>query len=120
MIFFDGYPTTPTTNDETHMRRSGGKSCTNIDINDDHMISVSKSSFLANKSNSQTFIKCLSNHLMFHDMTCHHTTSDADRYIVIRALEEANTNETVVHAEDTDILVLLLHMTTSHHKRIRG
>ena len=42
IIVFDDYPTHPTTKDEAHMRCSGTATIISVQVQDDHLILVSK------------------------------------------------------------------------------
>ena len=99
IIIFDDYPTHPTTKDEARMRRSGTAAIISI-------------------QNVKQFISILSYHLTARGVTCHHAVADADHLIAKVAIESATESSTVVNAEDTDVLILLLHMTPDNFKDI--
>ena len=118
IVVFDDYPTHPTTKDEAHMRRSGTAPIISIQVQEDHLISVNKKLFMSKKENVKQFISLLSYHLTARGVTCHHAVADADRLIAKVAIESATESSTVVNAEDTDVLILLLHMTPDNTKDI--
>ena len=60
----------------------------------------------------------LSYHLTARGVTCHHAVADADHLITKVAIESATKSFTVVNAEDTEVLILLLHMTPDNTKDI--
>ena len=60
----------------------------------------------------------LRNHLTIAGIDCTRAKADADRLITRSAIKCAKHNETIVHAEDTDVLILLLYMTTENLKDI--
>ena len=117
-VWFDGYPNKPTTKDEAHLRRAGEKASTNITISQDRLIPVSKKAFLANKKNNQAYIDSLSQFLIEKGVNCKLAQGDADMPMIQEAMSSAETHETYVHGEDTDLLVLLLSLTTRDHEKI--
>ena len=118
IIVFDDYPTHPTTKDEAHMRRSGTAPIIYVQIQEDHIISVSKKLFMSKKENVKQFINLLAYHLTARGVICHHAVADTDRLITKVAFESATESSTVVDAEDTDFLILLLHMIPNNTKDI--
>ena len=79
---------------------------------------VTKKTFFANKINHQNFIVALIKFLTQHGIKCNHASGDADLALVLDAVETAASFDTIVHGEDTDLLVLLLNLTTSDLKPI--
>ena len=77
-------------------------------------LTESKDLFLSDSTNKQRFIKMLGEHLHLSGCQVFHAKSDADLPIVLKAVESAETTETVLVGEDTDLLVLLLYHTKSH------
>ena len=100
------------------MLRSGTVPIISIQVQEDNLISVSKKLFMSKKENVKQFISLLSYHLTAICVTCHHAVADADRLIAKVAIESATESSTVVNAEDTDVLILLLHMTPDNTKDI--
>ena len=72
-------------------------------------LQTKKEEFLANAENKQRFINLLSNKLRGLALNVYHAAGDADLLIVKTAIECADEKETIVVADDTDILVLLLY-----------
>ena len=107
-VVFDGYPDF-TTKDSTHIRRTKGKLNRVIKPELHNILSVKKDDFLLNKYNKQCFIFLLGNLLKLRGFEVHHADDDADTSIVAAALEKATTSSVALVADDTDILVLLLH-----------
>ena len=60
IIVFDHYPTHPTTKDEAHMCRSGTAAIISIQVQGDHLISVSKKLFMSKKENVKQFSHIIS------------------------------------------------------------
>ena len=79
---------------------------------------VTKKTFFANKINHQNFIVALIKFLTQHGIKCNHASGDADLALVLDAIETAASFDTIVQGEDTDLLVLLLNLTTSDLKPI--
>ena len=73
---------------------------------------------MAKKQNTKKFIRKLSLRLSDAGIKCIWAEADADRLITVKALECAKDKEIIVHAEDTDVLILLLHLTTPELKNI--
>ena len=74
--------------------------------------------FMSKKENVKQFISLLSYHLTARGVTCHHAVADAGHLITKGAIESATKSSTVVNAEDTEVLILLLHMTPDNTKDI--
>ena len=100
------------------MCRSGTAATISIQVQEDHLISFSKTLFMSKKENVKQFISLLSYHLTARGVTCHHVVADADHLITKVAIESATESSTVVNAEDTEGLILLLHMTPDSTKDI--
>ena len=73
------------------------------------MLTVNKSSFLANKENKQHFITMLGNILEKAGCDVTHAKGDADLLIVQTTIAAAKSQNVTVVADDTDVLVLLCH-----------
>lgn len=78
---------------------------------------MKKDDFLANQTNKQSFINLLSDDLQRQHNNVLHARADADVLIVETAIACANTKDTVVVGDDTDLLVLLCSRAgpTSHN-----
>lgn len=108
-VVFDGYDGSPSTKDCTHMRRTGGCIGSEVYFDETMKLQTKKDEFLANSRNKQRLINLLANTLRSAGCTVHHAKGDADLLIVTKAIEGAEIRDTVVVADDTDILVLLVH-----------
>ena len=86
------------------MRRSRTTTIISIQVQEDHLISVSKKLFMSKKENVKQFISLPSYHLTARGVTCHHAVADADRLITKVAIESATVSSTLVNAEYTDVL----------------
>ena len=114
-VVFDGYDCGPSIKDTEHLRRSGKATTvapTQLVTTTTKQIGQQEA-FLANKHNKMAFIDVLSSHLQQAGINTHQAQGDADTDIVAVALQCASRGNVVVLAEDTDILVLLLHHRTS-------
>ena len=116
-MVFDGYNYDPTTNDATHLRRTGDCVGVTVHFASGMMIKSKKDEFLNNKANKQRFIHYLSDNLERAGCRVDHAKDDADVLIVLTAVASARHKETVLIGDDTDLLVLLLHMPTWTHMR---
>jgi hypothetical protein len=110
-IVFDGYNDGPSTKDVAHLRRTGGITGVAVHFTGGMVIQCKKEEFLSNAANKQRFIHLLSNHLEKIGCDIYHATGDADFLIVQTTLSSARTRDTVLIAEDADLLVMLLHYT---------
>ena len=116
-IVFDGYEGGPSIKDATHRRRAGGRVGPSVSLTSQTIIQLKKEEFLANKTNKQHFIFLLSDELEKSGCKILHAKGDADLLIVQTALESAETSDTVLIGDDTDLLVLLCyHAATEGHK----
>ena len=79
----------------------------------DMTMKMKKEAFLSCKSNKAKFIVHLASEFSYKHIIVIEAPEDADVVIVQTAIETAKTFKTVVVADDTDILVLLLCHTTS-------
>ena len=68
-----------------------------------------KQLFLIKKSNERNFINLLAVNLQASGCTVIHAEEDADRLIVETAVESPFNHPTIVIADDTDVLILLIH-----------
>lgn len=110
LIVFDGYKSC--TKDQEHQRRSKQGSI-EVLFQLQNEVHCKQSEFLANSNNKELFISNLALVLQEHDHQVTICPGDADLTIVETALKIANdgSHATVV-ADDTDILVMLLHKWT--------
>ena len=108
VIVFDGYDES-STKDMTHMKRSKGKKGVSVTFTANMNITVSKEDFLTNNLNKKQFVSLLSRQLESTGSKVFMAKADADLLIVNKAIEAAETRNTVLVGDDTDLLVLLLH-----------
>ena len=113
-IIFDGYLDS-NTKDHCHRKRNPIQS-NNIEFTSAIRLDCRKDLFLSNSSNKQAFINLLTIWLLSAGHVVQHT-GDADRLIADRVVDLADGNNVCVHADDTDILVLLISKlkTSSDH-----
>jgi len=108
-IVFDGYKQGPSTKDHEHERRAK-KACADIQLIDSMEAHVNQETFLSNEGNKAQFIFLLSRYLKSDGQIVHNSTGDADTMIAASALEIATEGKEVnVVADDTDVLILLMH-----------
>ena len=107
---FDGYNSGPSTKDVTHNRRSG-RVAPDIDFSGNMRVCVKMEPFLSNGANKQRLIKMLIRALHGAGYGAIQASDDADVLIVQTTLQIAETSDTVLIGEDTDLLVLLLQHT---------
>ena len=81
------------------------------------ILTVKKEVFLNNSKSKESFISLLSGYLENAGCQCEHAEADADSLIVNTAIGVCSEHETVVIAEDTDILVLLCHHAVSDQSK---
>jgi hypothetical protein len=74
-----------------------------------------KDDFLSNPSNKQRFLHMLGDQLNDAGCRVYHAVDDADAIIAKVALSKTAEGPTVIIADDTDILVLLLHHHSAAH-----
>ena len=104
-VVFDGYDG-PSTKDAEHSRRV--TSPREVLIEDHIQVSMSQQEFLGNTANKVRFIALLTSHLEAAGCEVHHASADADRLIVLTALDVADTcAASALVGEDTDLLILL-------------
>ena len=78
IIVFDGYQNGPSTEDNTHSRRTKSSIAAEMRFTGDMICSVKKDVFLSNKTNKQRFITLLSSHLEQNNIVVIHAEADAD------------------------------------------
>ena len=104
-VVFDGYDA-PSTKDADHSLHVA--SSREVLIEDNIHVSMSQQEFLGNTANKVRFIALLTSHLEAAGFEVHHASADADRLIVLTALDVADTcAASVLVGEDTDLLILL-------------
>ena len=106
---FVGYGQGPSIKDHEHQLKIG-KTCANIQLNENMEAYNNQQAFLSNKKNKTQFIALLSHYLKANAQVVHNSPEDADTMIVSCALQFATQgNDVIVVADDTDILVLLIY-----------
>ena len=117
VVVFDGYKEF-TTKDMTHKRSLKGKKGVSVTFSLDMSLSVTKEAFLSDPKNKQQFIDFLGTKLTNQGSHVFHDQADADLFIVQKAIESAESMDTVFIGDDTDLLVVLLHHMPPHSKNI--
>jgi hypothetical protein len=108
-IVFDGYENDGNIKDHEHLRRSRVISPF-INLKPDMQVDTNQQNFLFNKEKKTQFIMLLSDSLSACGHFVIQSKGDAYTLIVKAALDLATNNKpTTVIADDTDILILLLH-----------
>ncbi|KAK3894504.1 hypothetical protein Pcinc_001759 [Petrolisthes cinctipes] len=109
IIVFDGYTNQPSTKDGTHTRRNKtvGR---NVSFTSAMPLKMKKQEFLSNNDNKQRFINMLSECLERTGFQVHNADGDADVLIAQTAVMAAKKHRTVLVGDDTDLLILLLHL----------
>jgi len=117
VIVFDGYVRAPSTKDVAHSRRVRSHSSPLVNFTKDMVCTMKKDDFLGNQTNKQRFINLLSDNLQRQHNDVLHAKADADVLIVETTIACANTKDTVLVGDDTDLLVLLCSRAgpTSHN-----
>jgi len=110
VIVFDGYVSAPST------RRVRSHSSPLVNFTKDMICTMKKDDFLANQTNKQRFTNLLSDDLQ-RQQDVLHARADANVFVVQTAIACANTKDTVLVGDDTDLLVLLCSRAgpTSHN-----
>ena len=117
VIVFDGYDCGATTKDHEHKRRltKATKIAPEITFTTETILSDDQQAFLANTVNKARFIEMLSCGLRHQGFTVVQAEADCDTGVVSTALVKASCRQTVaVAADDTDILVMLVHHLQDH------
>ena len=104
IVVFDGYAST-NTKDMTHQRRSKGNAGTTVTFTADMPVTMKKEQFVANRHSKQRFIFMLREEKTKNNCEVYHASGDVDLPIVMKA----NSHNTVLVGDDTDLLVLLCH-----------
>ena len=113
-IVFDGYFDKNSTKGNEHARR-GAKMSSNVNIltPGNTKVTTSSETFLQNLHNKVAFISLLVQHLKDAGFESVQSKGDADTLIAKTALEYAVDDTVTVSAQDTDILIILLHHWSS-------
>ena len=112
IIVFDGYLAGPSTKHHEHQRRKNG--CANITIDVNFQACESQHIFLLNDHNKSRFIDLLSEHLVNAGHQVKKINGDADTLIVSTTKDMAIAGKNAITvADDTDVLVMLLHFWNS-------
>ena len=106
IVVFDGYRI-PSTKYTTHQRRTGGEVGIEVTFTGDVKLMMSKDVFLSNVANKQNFIDMLSHYLQLAECLTEHAEEDVDLLISQTAVQSAATKNTVLVADDTDLVILL-------------
>jgi len=107
-VVFDGYSDAPSTKDGTHNRRTSGCG-PEVHFEPSMKLQSNKDQFLSNPCNKQRFIHALGERLSETGCDIQNAIGDADVLIAKAGVASAQTRSTVVVADDTDILVLLIY-----------
>ena len=86
---------------------TGGKVGTEDTFTRDIKLTMSKDVFLSNVANKQNFIDMLSHYLQLAGCLTEHAEEDVDLLIEQTAVQYAATKNTVLVADDTDLVILL-------------
>ena len=106
-LVFDEYVDVPSIKDETHKRRTGGRSGPTVHFHGQTILCSKKEDFLRTKENKQLFINMLDSKIEIAGCTVLYAKGDADTMIVKAAVECSLQINTIVVGDDTDLLVLL-------------
>ena len=109
-VIFDGYHN-KSTKSHAHLHRNFVSQSCNVNICADNQVSFTQDRFLSNTENKISLIKFLSFHLQEEGISIINCPRDANSTIVETALEIAlkNLGSVSVVADDTDIVVMLVH-----------
>lgn len=113
IVVFDGYNDYKENTKAAEQNRRITKITSSCDIVFDQFMTVplNQQQFLANIHNKSRFITLLSEKLITADIFVKHANNDADVLIIETALEQSNTNKTIVIGEDVDLLIILIART---------
>ena len=110
-VVFDGYE--DSTKAMCHRKRIKN-SCSNITPTLAAKLVVSNDKYLSNVQNKQLFLQLLQNYLKGKPVNILSYTVDADVLMCREAIERCYSGNVSLIGDDTDLLVLLLHMTRHH------
>ena len=109
-VIFDGYPDRPSTKDYAHLKCSKGVTGAKVHFTEDMACNSKTQLFLSNKSNKHILYQPIRNQPSSSSWcTVIHTEEDADRLIVETVVKSPFNHPTIVIADDTDVLILLIH-----------
>ena len=117
VVVFDGYGAGPSTKDSMHQRRTGCEG-RKVTFNLSMKLQLKKDDFLSNKENKQRFLGLLGEHRAMRGCEIAHATVDADVPIVQAAVTVPDTGEAVLVGDDTDLLVLMIHLADGNKHNI--
>ena len=115
-VVMDGY-SAPSTKDECHIRRTKIMGC-GVNVSHGMTLKMTKSAFLTNRQNKEQFVQQLGTEFVKAGIRVVQSTGDADVDIVKTVCERAHTTPVILIAEDTDLLVLLLHHMDQNHEKV--
>jgi len=116
IVVFDGYRNPLATKTATQKQRAEKHTSSNIIFSANDKLSCDQTSFLTNSFNKARLIDMLMIEFQNAEIECHQCLDDADYMVVNKTINTAteNPNHSVMTvANDTDILVLLIHHTNS-------
>ena len=102
----------------THLRpgtnHRGRDKCTNIRIQKDSVLDISKIQFLSNKTNKQRFVDFIVSELnQIPKVECIQAPDDADTLIVSTGIDSlAESVDVTIYGDDTDLITLLIHRSS--------
>jgi len=113
IVVFDGYNDYRKITIAVEQNRQTTKINSSCDIIFDRFMTVptNQQQFLANTHNKSRFISILSEKLTTANIFVKQANNDADVLIIETALEQSNTNKTIVVGEDVDLLIILISRT---------
>jgi hypothetical protein len=113
IVVFDGYMAHPSTKDHEHRRRTSKVAAVSADValEERKAIIFEQQAFFANDRNKDQFIKLLMVRLEYAGFQTVQSSADADVDIALTAVNLASSQQhaVAVVADDTDVLVLLVH-----------
>ena len=94
--------------------RRGRDKCTNIRIQKDSVLDISKIQFLSNKTNKQRFVDFIVSELnQIPKVECIQAPDDADTLIVSTGIDSlAESVDVTIYGDDTDLITLLIHRSS--------
>ena len=77
-------------------------------------LSVAKAKYLSSTGNKERFLGLLKNYLMAWNIDVIQSSADADVMMCREAVEQCHQANVSLIGDDTDLLIILLHMTRQH------
>ena len=108
-IIFDGYGNA-TPKDSTHLRRSGGSVGPTVELSETARLTMNRKLFLSCGENKMNFIRLLGDYLEGCGFGILYAEDDADFLTAKTAYDLAMHQDIILVGDDTDLLVLLIHM----------